>query len=196
MATLKPDIALLQEVSSAAKIFGDFHLAFELVTRKDGAPQRFGNLILSRYPLKEGLDLRSEIPWVNREREFFRGNILERTVDAELGPINVINFYSPAWPCAQGRLVGNNLAGVKLENNPDLWCTEILWKLLIDEQEIGSRPLMIGGDFNSSETFDHWGDKPRGNLEIIERMNALGLFDALRHYQGKLIPTFRNPKGG
>ena len=30
----------------------------------------------------------------------------------------------------------------------------------------------------------------------MDRMNALGLTEALRSKAGKLVPTFRNPKGG
>jgi exonuclease III len=32
--------------------------------------------------------------------------------------------------------------------------------------------------------------------EIMERMNALGFYDCLRMFKGKLTPTFRNPSGG
>ena len=59
-----------------------------------------------------------------------------------------------------------------------------------------SGPWVIGGDFNSSETFDAWRVGGRGNAEIISRLNLLGLKDCLRTHHGRLIPTFRNPRGG
>ena len=56
---------------------------------------------------------------------------------------------------------------------------------------------MVAGDFNSSVTFDYlWKGGPRGNQEIIDRMNALGLIECLKSSTGNLTPTFRNPKGG
>ena len=30
----------------------------------------------------------------------------------------------------------------------------------------------------------------------MERMNALGFYDCLRMFKGKLTPTFRTPRGG
>ena len=56
---------------------------------------------------------------------------------------------------------------------------------------------IVGGDFNSSETFDYlWKGGPHGNREILERMNDLGLTECLKGYNGELIPTFRNPRNG
>lgn len=70
--------------------------------------------------------------------------------------------------------------------------------------EIGGQPLrvlsghkppwVVGGDLNSSETFDS--PRPRGNREILDRMQGLGLREGLRHAQGQLVPTLRNPRGG
>jgi hypothetical protein len=41
-----------------------------------------------------------------------------------------------------------------------------------------------------------WGKEPRGNQEIIDRMNSIGLTECLYHHSGKLVPTFKNAKGG
>ena len=61
-----------------------------------------------------------------------------------------------------------------------------------------SRQWIVGGDFNSSETFDYlWKDGPtRGNGEVLDRINALGLTERLREYPGQLTPTFKNTRGG
>jgi hypothetical protein len=78
--------------------------------------------------------------------------------------------------------------------NPNVWCTEIIWKLLADFDEFADYEWIIGGDFNSSETFDYmWPGGPRGNAQIMERFEALGLRDALREKQRALVPTFKNP---
>ncbi len=54
---------------------------------------------------------------------------------------------------------------------------------------------IVGGDFNSSETFDFRAEGDRGNREIMLRMNGLGSTEVLRSHHGGLVPTFRNPHG-
>lgn len=49
-------------------------------------------------------------------------------------------------------------------------------------------PLIVAGDLNSSETFDLRRGGPRGNREIIDRMNALGFYDCLRMFRGEPMP--------
>ena len=173
-----------------------YHSVFEFASRKSGASQSFGNLILSRHPIGAEVSLASELEWVAEERKFFQGNIVARAIESDFGRIHVINVHSPAWPCDRQRLSKISSEGVKLVHNPDVWCTEILWKLLFDSRHALEDSLIVAGDFNSSETFDSWPGGPRGNREIIDRMNALGLTDALRSWKGDLVPTFRNSKGG
>jgi len=64
----------------------------------------------------------------------------------------------------------------------------------------------VGGDFNTSETFDvDWqgrnnkvyGIRSSGNAETLERMHRLGLSECLRKYNNdQIVPTFRHPRGG
>ena len=64
---------------------------------------------------------------------------------------------------------------------------------------------IVGGDFNSSETFDkEWQIKnnisydlqSHGNKEILDRMVNLGFTECLRKYNNdKIIPTFKHSKG-
>jgi endonuclease/exonuclease/phosphatase family metal-dependent hydrolase len=90
-----------------------------------------------------------------------------------------------------------DVLSVKLKLNDDVWGTEILWSALKNRSISNDNNWVIGGDFNSSETFDYlWKGGARGNREIIERMNNLGLKECLRSFNGELTPTFRNPKGG
>ena len=64
------------------------------------------------------------------------------------------------------------------------------------KEEIRTISWIVAGDFNLSETFDNWPGGPRGNVEYLERMQSIGFTECLRHYHGKLVPTFRNPRGG
>ena len=55
----------------------------------------------------------------------------------------------------------------------------------------------MGGDFNSSKTFDYlWKSGPRGNKQVLDRTSAIGFEECLRSFNGELTPTFRNPRGG
>lgn len=61
----------------------------------------------------------------------------------------------------------------------------------------GGVPWVVGGDLNSSITFDTmWGGGPRGNQVVMDRMSALGFTECLSHFQGGLTPTFKNATGG
>ena len=56
---------------------------------------------------------------------------------------------------------------------------------------------LVGGDFNSSETFDYmWKNGPSGNKEVLDRMESLGLTECLKSHNGQLTPTFKNPSNG
>src|SRR5690606_22160307 len=62
---------------------------------------------------------------------------------------------------------------------------------------------IVGGDYNSSETFDkEWQDehgvkygiRSSGNREIFNRMNALGFTECLRKFNDRIIPTFKHSR--
>jgi exonuclease III len=70
-----------------------------------------------------------------------------------------------------------------------MWATLKSMDISTEEQ------FIVAGDLNSSETFDYlWRGGPRGNREIMDRMNALGFYDCLRMYKGQLTPTFRHSR--
>ena len=195
---LNPDIALLQEVNGIPEsITAEYSVHCLPATTKTGNRQRFSSVILSKYPFVGDLELSSTIAWVNDAREFFRGNIIAKVIEVNGQLLNVVNTYSPAWIVPATFTDGVDVTGIKLNQNPHVWATEILWKVLVDYPSIQDAPWIVGGDLNSSETFDYQKkNRPRGNLEIIERMNALGLFDALRTHHGCLVPTHKNNRGG
>ena len=198
MRDIDADLLLLQEVG---EIPNDFRHAFQLVevipSKRAGGQQKFKTAILVKGQITGKLDLISHMDWVNNERDWFKGNIVACKVTiAGASPINVVSVYSPAWPIDPIRLQGIDVSSVKLERNPDVWCTEILWSLLVESIKNQSGAWVVGGDFNASETFDAWKIGGRGNRQMIDRFNALGLEDCLRRYHGKLVPTFRNPRGG
>ncbi len=196
---IAPDIALLQEVGGfPPEVASKFDVRFEYAIGKTGRPQKFGTAVLVRGKITGELRLVSEHDWVNREINFFSGNLVGCVAAPEgCSPKNVISVYSPAWPVDKSRLIGIDVSPVKLQNNPDVWCTEILWSGLTKTMPFSDGQWVVGGDFNSSETFDFlWAGGPHGNKEILDRMNDLGLTECLKSYNGELIPTFRNSSNG
>lgn len=195
---LNPDIALLQEVGSIPSFISErYTVAIARATKQSGKKQTFSNVIISRLGELRHIVLESETHWVNQEHAFFAGNILTCQMELYRRPTRIVCVYCPAWPIPDDHIADFDVSEIKLIHNPKVWLTEILWKLLSDNPDFKSYSWIVGGDFNSSETFDHcWKGGPRGNKEIIDRMNALGLYDALRSKNGGLVPTFKSPRGG
>lgn len=195
LTDLGPDIALLQEVTSIPSAVSDlFDIKFCRAINKNGTPQKFGTAIFVKGEIIKELPLSSEYDWVNRELERFAGNLLSCTVQPTGCPmLNIISVYSPAWPIDTSKYPDVDITKVKLKLNPELWVTEILWSAL-NKANLKGIPWIVGGDLNSSETFDLTFSS--GNREILDRMEALGFTECLKKHNGRLTPTFKNPKGG
>jgi exonuclease III len=150
--------------------------------------------------------LSSEHEWVNHELECFKGNFVSCRVEPNNhNPLTVISVYSPAWPVARDRIKEVDVSKVKTQTNPDVWGTDILWAALqntVSENDT----WIVGGDYNSSETFDvDWQDRNNkvygirscGNAQTLERMYRLGFTECLRKSNNdNIIPTFRHSTGG
>jgi exonuclease III len=118
----------------------------------------------------------------------------------------VISVYSPAWPVDKERLKEIDVSQIKSSStNPDVWGTDVLWDALRNAAVMGAE-WVVGGDFNSSETFDcEWQDtndrrfgiRSSGNAATLERMRRLGFTECLRRSkEDPIIPTFRHSRGG
>lgn len=192
-----PDIALLQEVGALPTAFRDgYAVLARQAVKKHGSPQPFSTAIISRYPVVEELELKTDDTWVQEQARFFHGNIVGTRIAPPNSPIlNVVSVYSPAWEVRREKWAGMDMSHLKLAANPEIWCTEILWDLLRKTMPNTDGQWIVGGDFNSSETLDFGRKGDRGNREIIARMNALGLTEVLRTHNGKLVPTFQNAAG-
>lgn len=195
LTELNPDVALLQEVSGIpSTICNLFDINISKATSKNGNQQKFSTAILVKGKIINELLLSSEHAWVNQELARFSGNLLSCIVQPIGCPmLNIISVYSPAWPIDTSKYPDNDIKTVKLKTNPKLWVTEILWAALKNANLVAT-PWIVGGDLNSSKTFDLTFSS--GNCEILDRMEALGFSECLQKYNGKLTPTFRNPKDG
>jgi exonuclease III len=132
---------------------------------------------------------------VNGLLRHFDGNVLAFEVlpDGEVG-INVVAVYSPAWPVARDFYLGQDIREVKLNQNPEIWVTDLIMSALRSSLVGSAKEWVIAGDFNSCETFDEWKGGPRGNKEWLDRMASIGLVDCLRASSAALVPTFKGPR--
>lgn len=198
---LKPDIALLQEVGSIPKEVNEkFDVCSKPAIYKTGKPQRFSTVVLVNGKVTEEINLRSKQEWVNNELEFFRGNFIACKVKlySSETTFNVVSVYSPAWPVDRDRIRGIDVSEVRLTENPDVWATEIIWSALKSTISDDTN-WVVGGDYNSSETFDKeyqtkhglkGGLVSNGNKEIRDRMYAIGFKECLLEHNSKLTPTY------
>lgn len=190
---LMPDLALLQEVNSVPDfIKNEFDVLYRKATNKNLQPQKFGTAILVKGKIIKPIQILSESNWVNEKLTVFAGNFVAAETILENGfRANIISVYSPAWiinPAGLEEIERNEL---KLKNNPHIWGTELIWSALRNAVSKSNLPFIVGGDFNSSPTFDF--PKNRGNQEFLDRMKALNFIECLFHLKEILTPTFKNP---
>ena len=193
-AELAPDIALLQEVTGMPPaLLESYQIRTATPVTRVGRSQRFHSAILAREQIKERVELKSDLAWVDRELQRFSANLLAYRI--ALGGSSdavAVCVHSPAWPLDRARLRGEDLGLVKLTQNVDVWVTDLLLAALRC-RPIDGVDWIIAGDFNLCESFDQWQNGPRGNREWLDRMSAIGFTECLRDSQGPLTPTFRKP---
>ena len=188
------DIVLLQEVSGVPEwILNSYqcHLISPRYFEGHNAP--FSSAVLSKGLIDATPYLESESEWINRIHQDRYGWIVGCKVTLGTGErFRVASVHSPAFHIPRGQWTDVDVSDIKLTNNPEIWFTEILWALLRAASISDSTNWIVGGDFNSSVLFDE--PKDRGNREIIERLNSLGLTDCLSHFHDSPIPTFQHTK--
>jgi exonuclease III len=189
------DILLLQEVISfPQQILDSYEIQERKATKKNGSDQLFSTALLVKAEICSEIKLFSKHDWVNKELDFFKGNLIAFKIRFKDNYLNVVSIYSPAWEIDRERLKGIDISEVKLEKNPDIWCTEVFRDALKNIMSVDNHSWIIGGDLNASSTFDKTFSS--GNQEILDRYYALGLKECLKEYNGKLTPTFKNTNGG
>ncbi len=194
---IDPDIALLQEVTKIPKaITNKYCFRMKKARKPKTQDQKFSTAILVKGEVLEEIHFSSEIDWVAKEINYYKGNILGFKVNTEdYKNLNVVSVYSPAWPIEPERIKDIDISGIKLDKNPSLWLTEILWKALQNARISNEDDWVVAGDLNSSLTFDiKWG--PRSNDQVMRRMANLGFYECLKGFHNAIVPTFRAPRGG
>lgn len=150
---IQPDVALLQEVwadedgpDQAAILASDLNMELVRTTAADGSPQKFGNAILSRWPIQSSSMTR--LP--TEDGAPSHRTALVAVVDTPAGPQPFVVTHL-AWQYGAGPLRIRQLEAV-VE--------------LADEhrnQDPDAPPLVLGGDFNAVPDSDE-----------IRRLTGLG----------------------
>jgi hypothetical protein len=193
---LDPDVALLQDFGTIPeRVMQGYVLLQNGAVAETGRAPRFMTGILVKGNSTGDIPLPAPTEWVARELEHYKEFFTASAVTLHNGvDLKLLSAYSLAFPIDRTRLAGIDTTGIRLTaQNRDVWMTELLWATLRSMRIAAEEPFIVGADLNSSETIDD--PRPRGNREIMDRMNALGLYDCLRMFKGKLTPTFRTTRG-
>jgi len=189
-----PDILCLQEVNSLpAHIESKYSVLSRQALSKKNTKQTFCTMILVKGKIESEIQLISSLDSLSKVLSIFNGNLIAAKATLDSGfSFNILSVYSPAW-AIDTWVTPIDKRTINLENNKDLWLTELLWESL--KNTYNSKPWIIAGDLNASTTFDNSSHMPHGNQEILDRMLNIGYIECLYNYNKNLIPTFQNPKG-
>lgn len=196
---LHPDVALLQEVGPIPeRVRQVYDLRLATPKTKTGRPQRFKTALLVRGVVTGSLVLSASLAAVTNALEYFTGNLPAYSVELLDGTrLKAVCVYCPAWRIDNlSQFKDVDLSSIRLPHGRGVWVSDLLRAWLSDFHPDPQEQWVIGGDFNSSETFDHRREGDRGNREGLDKITSVGLVECLHYAQGHLTPTFRNPKGG
>lgn len=196
---LDPDLALLQEVGGLPEtVVRTYDIRLSRPRRRNGQPQSFQTALLVRGTITGALTLSASLDTVTTALEYFTANLPAYSVELLDGTqLKTVCVYCPAWRIDDlPQFGGVDLTSIRLPHGRGVWVSDLLRAWLSQCHPDPQEQWVIGGDFNSSETFDHKRDGNRGNREGLEKVASVGLVEYLRCAQGGLTPTFRNTHGG
>ena len=216
-----PDIALLQEVVGIPKkITKHFEMVSKYAVTKSGNSQIFKTVILTSGKIVENINFKTENLWVKEALNFFNGNLVACKIKLKNKQLyNVVSLYSPAWTVDINKINKSNIklkpintpfnkflfwlyddANSKINNNIRIWMTELI-QFALENYITKNKNWIVGGDYNSSESFDkdyklkyglYKGFSGSGNKQTRDDMYDIGFKECLFEFNGKLIPTFYN----
>jgi len=193
---LDPDIALLQDFGKIPPRVLEIYATAPDMTSvdKEGKAAKHHAEVFAKGTISRRLDLPAPEEWITRELDAYRTFFTARHVTLNSGlHLTAMSFYSPAFLLDTSRLEGVDTSSIRLPQHSKIFGTELLWATLGAMKIRPEERFVVAGDFNSSETFDI--PKPRGNRDIMDRLNSLGLTEVLRVSRGELTPTFRHSTG-
>lgn len=186
------DIVLLQEVNRIPDSILSQYQCHQIRPRYfNGDSTFYSSAVLSKGTINTNPYLKSDLEWINKIHEEHYGWIIDCVITlSSTERFMVVAVYIPPYPIPRDRWAETDVSGVKLTQNPDIWFTEILWKLLCTASISKDTNWIVAGDFNTSVRLDF--PIERGNQEIINRLKSLGLIDCLNHSHNGVVPTYEN----
>ncbi|MFW6197706.1 MAG: endonuclease/exonuclease/phosphatase family protein [Myxococcota bacterium] len=178
---LRPDIALCQECVPPDWVSRERTVLWERAYPPD-SKQSWGTAVVSSLPTTEArlpeLDdwleaLPSYVPGKEQLAGIHRADGWLQCAQIELpriGPVLTGSLHNPSYPIERGRLESVNVSDIKLKNNNDVWFIDVLFYFLKRRLD---RPLLVGGDFNTSRLLDDLHGN-NGNHEFFDRIAAEG----------------------
>jgi hypothetical protein len=149
IANIDADILLLQEVASIPAFIQNYYKVHSKAARsKRGGDQRFSSAILVKGDQICPTQLSSSSECISSELVHFGGNILSCQFNASgCIPINLVTVYSPAWPINSERTTNEELSSIKLTQNTQVFCTELLWDGLRSYQNLKNEFWIVATRF-------------------------------------------------
>ncbi len=192
LVELDPDIAILQDFGTIPdRVLEISATARDMTSAYDtGRKPKYFAEILAKGTISRRLDLPAPEEWIKRELDAYRDFFTARHVTLGSGiHLTAMSVYSPAFALDTPRLDDVDTSSIRLSQHTKIFGTELLWATLKAMQIQPTERVIVAGDFNSSGTFDN--PKPRGNRDIMDRLNNLRLTEVLLQSRGALTPTFR-----
>ena len=186
---LKPDIALLQECVVPDWANTQCDVLFEQAAQKWGTAVVTRGLPMTRHPLEDIEE------WFRRlgpeaPKRCAAARLKGWCVPASLTLPDgtsalVISLHNPAYSIKRELLAGHDVTNIKLKLQRNVWLLDVVFHFLKSRVD---RPLIVGGDFNSSRLFDV--PKPRGNAEFFDRIATEGFASLHRLFYQQDETTF------
>jgi len=164
--TVKPDIALIQEIVPPETSYKSHHVLYHEIDGK----RKWGTVIISKYPIHKEI-------YTNKSYPGASALIVAEIKVSDTFLLTVINVY--------GQLDPNGYATTTMHH--------ILSDLTTVLYNKGSRNIIFGGDFNVSEQFNEKYDCPSHKL-VFDRIEDFGLINCTKKFYDNHIQTHVHSK--
>jgi exonuclease III len=190
---LRPDIALLQECAPPAVLPAGYAIFADRAYPTGKQP--WGTAVLVRDLPARRVVLDDAQAWIDanvRPPDVDGAGRLDGWCVSALVTVApgrellVTSVHNPSYPIDPAKLATADLAGIRIECVAGVWILDVVSFFVARRLP---RPLLLGGDFNSSRRLDRPGE-PAANAEFFDRLAARGLVSLHRKFNDEDEQTF------
>jgi exodeoxyribonuclease-3 len=190
-----PDLALISEANFIPTDLSGFSICSEAAMGSHRRSRRFRTCILAKGQIREPIQLVAKQDWVNEGLRAFPGNFVARRIDFPVwGVVNAISVHMPSWYFPHRQFTNDDLSDVILPGYSKISMSELLWAALAETMPCLDGDWIVGGDFNTSEFLGSTKLQNDANREVIDRMRRLGFVEAVRHLNGRPVPSWKSSR--